>query len=196
MFYWYTYAILAVAAGGVYYAVRKASDTFHPLAFMMPVAAYLYGFVPLNSEKDVLFGYFSPHELEFVQGINMLALAAFVLGGIWGTRGLRRSPQKVDLHSYIASDAWRSHLRVMGWILGGIALALYAYGLFNVGGFVDAYDRAKGGGRASSGYLRDFTLLAIPSIILLFLGRPKNKSWTYWAGILVLSSPLLIHGLF
>jgi oligosaccharide repeat unit polymerase len=195
VFHGFTYAILFVAAGSVYYAVRHASDTLHPLAFMMPAAAYLYGFIPLNSEPDVLFGYFTLQELEFVQGMNAASLAAFALGGVFGSRGLRRSGQKMDLHSYIATRAWRSHLRTMGWMLGGIALMLYAYGLFNVGGFVDAYDQAKGGGRAASGYLRDFTLLAIPAILLLFLGRNRNQPWTHWVGILFLSSPLLVHGL-
>jgi hypothetical protein len=114
---------------------------------------------------------------------------------MWGSRGLQRSEHRIDLHSYLSTPEWRGKLRVMGITLGCVALALYAYGLFNVGGFVDAYDTAKGGGRAASGYLRDFTLLAVPATVLLFLGRHRKPSFTYWVGIGMLNTPLLVHGL-
>jgi hypothetical protein len=83
----------------------------------------------------------------------------------------------------------------MALLLGAVAVGLYAFGLSNVGGFVEAYDSVKGGGRASSGYLRDFTLLAIPAILLLFLNRRSYRSITFWASIALFNFPLLIHGL-
>jgi hypothetical protein len=83
----------------------------------------------------------------------------------------------------------------MGIGLGIIAVLLYAYGLSNVGGFFEAYNSVKGGGRAASGYLRDFTLLAIPAILLLFFGTRGRIATIHRLYIAIFSTPLLVHGL-
>jgi hypothetical protein len=84
----------------------------------------------------------------------------------------------------------------MSLVFGGIGTLLYIYGLYNVGGFVQAYSTAKGGGWAASGYLRDFKILVVPAIVLLYLSRGKNEWRPLHTALLVLfSSPLLVHGL-
>ncbi|MCS4044594.1 oligosaccharide repeat unit polymerase [Salinibacter ruber] len=195
MFDLFTSLIFAVVVGGVLWAVWRGRDTLHPLVFLMPTAGYMYVIQPITADPEVLRSYFTMAELSFVQGLNLAGVAALALGCIWGSRGIRRSEHRVDLHSYLSTSEWRGKLRVMGGILGCVGLFLYAYGLFNVGGFLDAYNTVKGGGRASSGYLRDFTLLVIPAIVLLLLGRHRQPPIAYWVGVGVLNTPLLVHGL-
>ena len=64
-------------------------------------------------------------------------------------------------------------------------------------GLVAAYSDPKGGGWATSGYVRDATLLVLPATVFFFLSRPKRSSWS-WKDITIaalLLVPLLLHGL-
>jgi len=189
------YATIAVCVAGVLWALRCANDTLHPLLLLMPAAAYIYGFQPLQADPSILADHLTAAELNYANKLNFFGVCALVLGTVFGSRSIRRDVRCVDLHAYLQTPTWRGRLRLMALILGGGALFLYAYGLVNVGGFVEAYDSPKGGGRASSGYLRDFSLLSIPAILLLYLGNGSINSWGQRLGLALLSTPLLVHGL-
>ena len=161
----------------------------------MGAVSVSYGIRPLLSDTSMLHSYFTLSELSLVQGINAAGVAALGLGCLVGSRALRRDAARQSLHAYASDPQWRRKLRSMGLGLGTIAVLLYAYGLSNVGGFVEAYDSVKGGGRAASGYLRDFTLLAIPAILLIFLGTRSPISWRDRLYIALFNAPLLLHGL-
>ena len=195
MFDTYTSLIMLITVVGVAWALFRNQDTLHPLIFLMPVSAYMYGVRPLISDPVTLRSYFTLSELSLVQGINAAGVAALGLGCIVGSRGLRRDSTRMSLHAYTSDPRWRRRLRSMGLGLGIVAVLLYAYGLFNVGGFVEAYDSVKGGGRAASGYLRDFTLLSVPAVLLVFLGTRSPISWKDRIYITLFNTPLLLHGL-
>jgi hypothetical protein len=185
-------AVAAVLVSHVYYR-----DTLHPLILTIPVSTFLYVYMPIDLYLDgELLRYFDPDELGYVQGLNVACLAALGLGVVVGSRRVRRDDHRRDVHFFQLTDAWQSRLYTLTLVLGGIGFLLYVYQLSNAGGFVAAYDTPKGGGRAASGYLRDFTILTLPAVILLFLSRFR-KVWRLRDTVLVIlfSSPHLVHGL-
>ena len=195
MFEIYTFLILGVTVIAAARGWLWHRDTLHPLLFLMPFSAYMYCFTPLVSDTDVLSSYFTLQELEFVQGLNLAGVVALAAGCIAGSRGLKRDASRTDFYSFFLNSLERHRLRVMGIVFGVIALSLYTYGLTNVGGFIEAYNSAKGGGYASSGYLRDLTLLVIPAALFTFLGTRRPMSLRYQLMLVLYSIPLLFHGL-
>ena len=191
----FPYATIAVGVAGVLWALRCTNDTLHPLFLLMPAAAYIYGFQPLQADLSALGDHLTAAELNYANRLNFFGVCALAFGSIMGSRNIQRDIHRVDLHSYLGTPAWRRRLQSMALILGSGALVLYIYGLANVGGFIEAYDSPKGGGRASSGYLRDFTLLSIPAVLLLYLSNDSISRWGQRFGLALLSTPLLIHGL-
>lgn len=195
MFGLYTLLILLTAVAGVAWAVLWNRDTLHPLVFLLPASAYLYGFIPYTAEVGTLQQYFTTADLQFVQGLNFACVCALTVGSVVGSSSLRRDGQRVDVHTYTSTFAWQSVLFRLSLLIGGLGVLLYIYNLSNVGGFIEAYDSAKGGGRAPSGYLRDFTLLSLPAIFLLYLSRSRLRLWKDYLLLFAYSSPLLVHGL-
>jgi oligosaccharide repeat unit polymerase len=73
------------------------------------------------------------------------------------------------------------------------------YTIQNVGGFIEAYSRVKGGGRAGSGYIGEAILFAFPAVLAIAVSRraegrtvrPKDAILA-----LVFMSPHLIQGTF
>jgi hypothetical protein len=187
----------AVVAGGVAWGAYGHNDTLHPLIFLMPAAGFMYVIRPWSLYRDgALEEFFTAAELTFIQGFSLACVAALAFGCVWGSRHLRRDANRLDLHSYLSSTTSDAQLYRLALTLGGIGILLYLYGLYNVGGFVAAYNAPKGGGWAATGYLRDFKILVVPAIILLFMSRGKTQ-WRSQHTLLValFSSPLLIHGL-
>ena len=163
----------------------------------MPMAGYMYVWLPYVFYRDgSLFDYFTHAEVSEVQGLNLAVVSALTIGAIIGGRSLRRDPRRTDRYTALSPPRWKKQLFKMSVVLGGTGLLLYVYGLTNVGGFVEAYNDPKGGGWASSGYLRDFTQLTVPSLILLFMYQAE-RSWTLrhrlYVGLLLL--PLAVHGI-
>ena len=197
MFELSTLGIAIICALGTLLGAFWYRDTLHPLVYTMPMVAFMYVIQPYQLTRDeALHVWFSTAELNFVQGLNLACIATFFLGTLVGSKGLRRNSKRLDVFSAFSSRQWRDRLFWAAVALGGLALTLYAYGLSNVGGFLAAYDSPKGGGWAGSGYLRDFTILSIPAIVLLFMSRQgaKFRSWDYML-LFSFLLPLLIHGL-
>jgi hypothetical protein len=197
MFEVFTWGIALLVVGGVLWGVLEHRDTLHPLVYTMPMIAFMYVFQPYQLyQEEALEAWFSGAELSFVQGLNFACIATFVLGCVIGSKGLQRDSGRTDLFSALSSEQWRAQLFWAAIGLGGFALVLYGYGLANVGGFYEAYSHVKGGGWASSGYLRDFTILSVAAIVLLFMSRGDVglKGWDYMLlfGFLF---PTLVHGL-
>ena len=194
MFEIYTALILVIIVAGVLWGVYGARDTLHPLIYLMPMAGFLYVYMPVDLYgTDFLFWHFTRDEIAFVQGLNFLSVAALALGCYWSSRKPRRSaapPVPID------TPYWRHRLWQFSLLLGGLGVLAYAYQIANVGGLVQAYSTVKGGGWASSGYIRDATIFVVPGIGFLYLSR-AGQSWGYrhWALLAVLSTPLLLHGL-
>lgn len=188
---------LIAVAGGIVWGAYRYNDTLHPLIFLASASGFMYVIRPWSLYRDeALDQFFLPQELAFIQGFNLVCVVALIAGCIVGSQGIRRDTTRVDQYQYFSTQAWKDRLLHLALALGGIGLLLYVYGLYNVGGFVAAYDNPKGGGWATTGYLRDFSILVVPATILLFMSR-RGSLWKVWHKTLlfVFSSPLLVHGL-
>jgi oligosaccharide repeat unit polymerase len=197
LFFLYTgyIAFLAVVAVGV--SLFYHNDTLHPAMLTLPAACFIYVYLPVDLyTTGELTEFFRASELQFVQGLNALCLTALLVGLLLGSRGLRRDNRKRDVHFLQLTPAWKDRLFTLALVLGGIGFLLYAYNLSNAGGFVTAYSRPKGGGHAASGYLRDFTILTLPAIVLLYMSR-FERAWRLKDTVLIVlfSAPHLVHGL-
>jgi oligosaccharide repeat unit polymerase len=197
MFELYTIGIVVITVAGTSWAVLRANDTLHPLVYLMPMVGFFYVYMPLNQyRQEGLLKYFSLSEISYVQGFNLTCILALALGGWWGSGGLRRDSGKMDLFSYTAAPWKRRLLFQIGVGLGLLGLAAYLYQIANVGGFYAAYDDPKGGGWATSGYIREMNLMVMPAIVLIYMSRGQRALTLLRRCLIgVLSTPLLIHGL-
>ena len=178
-------------------AVYVYNDTLHPLVYLMPGCGYIYVYLPFEV-WDQLPRLFSDADLVLVQAFNLLSILALIVGVVEGSGGVRRQPARSDRFRAFAPVGWYPFIYRAGLFLAAVALLMYAYGLSNVGGFVDAYSRAKGGGKASTGYLRDFTKLSVTGTVLFLIARQRlGWAWRVHGPMLFLTiAPALVHGLF
>ena len=192
----FTLAILFAAASGFAWAVWGVKDTLHPLVYLMPMAAFMYVYMPLSlyDETGALY-YFSMEELALVQGYNLLCVVG-LLAGCYLSSWRWRDHSLGDL-SVMKMPIGKHHLRHVAYILGSLGFLAYAYQIINVGGLVAAYDSAYGGGWADSGYIRDATILVVPAIVFFYLSNPHPSTWTWKHKVIIalLSVPLLLHGI-
>jgi hypothetical protein len=192
-----TYVILALVPIGMGVAIYVYNDTLHPLVYLMPGCGYIYVYLPFEV-WDQLPVLFTDADLVLVQAFNLISILALIVGVVAGSGGVQRHPARMDRFRALAPAGWYPFIYRAGLTLAGIALLMYVYGLSNVGGFVEAYDSAKGGGKASTGYLRDFTQLCITGTALFLIAR-QRLGWTWRVHgpmVFVMIAPALVHGLF
>ena len=92
-------------------------------------------------------------------------------------------------------DARRRAVHV-GCVLGGVAVAAFAYMTTSAGGLLASYGQAKGGAGSQVGWLSKAPMMALPAIVLLFIGWSGNvMTWGHIATIAAFASPHLIHGI-
>ena len=189
-FDFYTYSILTIALVSCWWALFKLRDVFHPFAYLMPMVAFLYVYLPyeLIHEKILRAEVFD--SAAHVQFINACCVAALALGVYLGSRRRKVSAKKTAQFS-------ADRLYIAAIVLGGIALASFAFTLNNVGGLYEAYSQEKGGGAAESGYVRDAIFLSLPAIAAIGLCIAKDGlRLHYLLSGLLFGAPMLIHGLF
>lgn len=199
--WWGTFAVIAL---GAWYAFSRSGDSFHPAVIVAVPLGFVYGIWPLFLNVDAgLDSLFGADELSDVAFLYFLALAAFYLG-------LLRLPKPRALHwmrnsasragitpfSLTLTPMARKRLFTAALALGAIALAAYVEMISNVGGFLSAYSRAKGGGRSYSGFVGEAVLLSFPAIVLYALSR-QGTGRVRAADVLLMlaiASPSLIQG--
>jgi hypothetical protein len=164
MFEILVWGAILLAFAGLVAALDGSRDVFHPLVFIAPMFAFIYGWMPLKLlASDGLARFFDNDQLVFVQSLNVAGIAAFVLGCLAvGTRvgRQRRAPEKL---SHLACF----RLRVGGAIAGGLGLMCWLITIVNVGGFVQAFSSSYSGGWDDSGYIRDGGLLLLVGVTLM-----------------------------
>ena len=197
MFETYTWLLLTLIVLGVLWGAYKRRDTLHPLVYLLPMAGYLYVYIPYQLQASrALAESFTMDELGLVQGFNLACIAAVMLGTRLGDQGVQRDEQRVSRFTASLTVGRRHALQRIAFTVGGIGLFLFVLGIYNVGGFVEAFDSPKGGGWAPTGYLRDLKLLVIPGIVLYYLSRRGHPwSWGDRAIIALFSLPLLTRAL-
>lgn len=196
MFTSFTFLIAVLVVGGMLWGAYQRNDTFHPLVYLLPMAGYPYVVLPTFLSENELLRHFTYSELELVQGLNLACTAALTAGVFVGDRGLQRDPRRSSLFTAGLTREKQFLLGRMALILGIAGVFIFGYGLYNVGGFVAAFDSPKGGGTAATGWLRDLKLLVIPAIGLLYMSQ-RGRQWTpeSWGWLALFSLPLLSRSL-
>jgi len=158
------WAALLTAALALFCALDGSRDVFHPLVFIMPMMAFLYGWMPLRLlAADGLARFFDDQQLLHVQILNVLGMLAFA--GACLAAGARVRRPRGPRRPLAAATCRR--LRIGGALVGLIGLACWAISIFNVGGFSNAFGSSYGGGWDDSGYIRDGNLLLLVGVLLL-----------------------------
>jgi len=177
MFFWYTLATGVAVGLLTLNAYGRTRDALHPAVLMSPLFIYMYCAWPLilNREGN-LYGYFSPSQLEYVALLYFLSISALYVGLLSGSKR-KGSPSglSIDLFSIEIDEATRRQIARLALFLGVIAVGAYLYKIGNVGGFEAAYGRAKGGGRAASGYISESVLFSFPAVLLYAISRKPNR---------------------
>lgn len=171
-----------IAVLGLVIAYDGSRDVFHPLVFIGPMLAFLYGWMPWKLlQQDGLSRFFDADQLRFVQGLNVLGVLAFVVACLSvGTRvkaahrapGLMSGPISGPMSPLTAQ-----RLILGAAMVGSVGLTCWLITIINVGGFRQAFSTSYSGGWDASGYVRDGSLLMLLGVLfaltVLSAGGPK-----------------------
>ncbi len=158
------WAAVLVTAIALLCALDGSRDVFHPLVFIMPMMAFLYGWMPLRLlAADGLSRFFDGEQLVRVQILNVLGILAFAAACLAAGAKIRRLPE----HVTALSPAGCRRLRIGGALVGSVGLTCWTISILNVGGFTNAFSNSYGGGWDDSGYVRDGNLLMLVGVLLL-----------------------------
>ena len=157
------WAGVIVLALSMFSAFDGSRDVFHPLIFIAPMMAFIYGWMPLRLvASDGLARFFEQDQLIYVHSLFLAGIVAFV--GACLAAGVRiAKPTQMKL---LSAETCR-RLRIGGAIVGGIGLTCWLISIVNVGGFVKAFSNSYSGGWDDSGYIRDGSLLMLVGVLLL-----------------------------
>jgi len=165
-------AIAVVCALACLTAFSATRDALHPAVFISPLFGYFYGLWPIMLNNDGgLEALVNPSDLAKVALVFLLSLSALFVGLLWGTKDKARALAVTGQgRGFLVLPAEKSdRLFKLSVLLGGLAVIAYVIQLDNVGGFMRAYSRAKGGGSSGSGYIGEGILLSFPAILFLAL---------------------------
>lgn len=168
-----TAALVALIGAAV--AMDGSRDVFHPLLFIGPMMAFLYGWMPWKIyAAGGLEQFFDQSQLVFVQRLNVLGILAFVLGCL--SVGVRIKRTGAATRLTLSEEAHR-RLLIGGAIAGGLGFLCWCITIVNVGGFVNAFSASYAGGWDDSGYVRDGSLLMLVGVLMavtsLSAGGPR-----------------------
>ena len=162
-----------VMAFGAVVSYGRFHDAMHPAIVVAPPLGFVYAVWPmlLNADGQMVF-LFSEDDLTYVAQLYLGAVTMLYIGllsrrSVHKAQISARTPLNLNLFAVTLSPRTAARVRGLAVVLGILAFAAYVSSIANVGGFVDAYSRVKGGGRASSGYIGEAVLLSYPAILLL-----------------------------
>ena len=172
-------AAALIALGGALIALDGSHDVFHPLVFIGPMFAFLYGWMPYKLRSNGgLARYLDGDQLIKVQSLFALGVLAFVIAclaaGVRVSKRPGRQPSRV-------SPEMANRLLAGGALAGAVGLLCWAVTIINVGGFVNAYSASYSGGWDDSGYVRDGSLLLLTGILLVItaLSIGASRLWSF-----------------
>jgi len=199
MFELISVVIILVSGGAGVGAFLATRDPLHPAVFVSPLFAYFYGLWPLVLNRDgQLEGVLHESYLQHTSLIFLVTIAAMFIGMLHGLRGLRGAPP-VTLNPFgeLLTPQMSRRLTYLALFMGGLSVVAYSLQLDNVGGFVKAYSRGKGGGYAESGIVGEAVLLSFPALLALALSAyadGRRVTLPHIAMALFIASPHLIQG--
>lgn len=184
------YALIFVPL--VFLAWARHHDVFHPWMYLIPQCVFLNAVLPM-----VVFTV-NPQRFEFYVGRDFLTAyqaltfgltACLVIGVVTGATG--PMPRWTELK-------WKKSvpLRALALAIGAVGFAAFVYGILAVGGLMEAYGRAYGGGMVASGYVREAKFVGVLGALLLYASRGRQRLSAFdWAVIALCVFPTLFHGL-
>ncbi len=149
---------------GALIAYDGSRDVFHPLIFMAPMFAFIYGWMPVKLlRSEEIFNYFDSAQLVQVQIINLLGVSAFVIGCL--AAGVR----KPKCCSTFIGQPFETALKLVigAAIAGGLGLIAWLVLIAGSGGISQAFGTAYSGGWDDSGYIRDGSILLLAGVLLI-----------------------------
>lgn len=170
-------AVVIIAIGGSIVAYDGSRDVFHPMIFIGPMLAFLYGWMPWKLQQSGgLARFFDADQLIFVQTLYLLGVLAFV--GMCLSVGVRLREPKAEVSRLSKRVCQR--LLLCAVAAGGIGLTCWGISIHNVGGFVNAFSTSYSGGYDDSGYVRDGSLLLLVGLLFAIIsfsaGGPRLTS--------------------
>ena len=165
-------------------AFDGSRDVFHPLVFIGPMLAFLYGWMPWQLyTSGGLAQFFDNDQLLFVERLNVFGIFAFVAACLAAgvqtrvqTRRSRSGAQTTPSKPLSAAGVRR--LLIGGIIAGALGFLCWSITIINVGGFTKAFSASYSGGWDDSGYIRDGSLLLLVGVLLavtaLARGGPRK----------------------
>jgi hypothetical protein len=183
MFEFLLWTAMVIAAAAGIYAYAGSRDVFHPLIYLSPMLAFLYGWMPLKlNTSGGLDGYFQNDQLIFVQIWNVLGVLCFVLGCL--SVGCRFPADRAPMIE--ATPRAERSLVIGGTITGLLGLLAWLISIVNVGGVAAAFSKSYSGGWDDSGYIRDGTILMYPGFLLIAMSIAWGKFRIYRLLLMVL----------
>ena len=148
---------------GITIAFDGSRDAFHPMIYIGGMLLFLYAWMPFKLlQANGLERFFDRGQLQFVQGLNVLGVLAFVIACL--SVGVRlRGPRATAVQ---LSEQTCNRLLIGAAITGMVGLTCWSITIINVGGFVQAFSTSYSGGNDASGYVRDGSLLLLVGILL------------------------------
>jgi oligosaccharide repeat unit polymerase len=175
-------------------AYLRSRDALHPAIVIAPPFLYTLSVWPLALYfVSDLSAFLDEEQLAHVQWIYLLGVLCFCAGLVAAWPKGREFPRRPV--GDLSRAAWR-RVYAGANALGVLAVSVYLYSIYNVGGFMAAYGRYKGGGRAPSGYIGEAILFAFPAVLGIAVccriaGRIRPKDI---ALCLIFMSPHLLQG--
>lgn len=181
----------------IIFGYKRSQDPFHPSIYIGLMLFFMYCFQPLSlfyGDELGLKSFISPNKLEYIQGLNFLGIISIFSGIFVGDKKTKYLPYLQQV--WDLSPKIRKRVQQAGFLIGLIGVGTFIIKIANVGGLVNAYDTAYGGGWHSNGYIRDGFLLALPGFLWIMVANLQRRLlWQHWILIAIISSPLLIHGI-
>ena len=163
MFEFMLFAAACVAILGIIAAFDGSRDVFHPLIFIGPMLAFLYGWMPWKLlQQGGLVRFFDGDQLRSVQLLNLLGVLAFV-GSCLAVGARIKRPRSVAKPLPLRTA---QRLLVGAALLGSVGLSCWTVTIVNVGGFAQAFSTSYSGGWDPSGYVRDGSLMLLLGVLL------------------------------
>ena len=157
-------ATFLIALAGAFIAYDGSRDVFHPLIFIGPMFAFIYGWMPIKLlRSDDVFTFFDSAQIIQVQTINLLGVSAFVIGCL--AAGVRK-PKHLSMPIEQPFEAARK-LVIGAAIAGGLGLVAWLTLIIGSGGPSQAFSTAYNGGWDDSGYIRDGSILLLAGVLLV-----------------------------
>jgi hypothetical protein len=116
-------------------------------------------------------------DLEFVQLVNLLGVAGFCAGCLWGSSVQSRRRAIFQEPSQYLSPAARQKILRIAVLLGVAAVAGFTYAVFDSGGPLAVFSRPKPFLNTASGYLGELPMFSLPAVFLLAIalqGKPLS----------------------